>query len=107
MSGENEMRRALALFALATSFVGEALAQVPPDPIIPPHGSIIAVPEDKRGGWTSIAAGSHMEVTLDDQMRMATVLHSGTAGEADFDVSKLSRTEETLVGPGKKISMWA
>jgi hypothetical protein len=107
MSGENEMRRTLALFALATSFVGEAFAQVPPDPIIPPERSIVAVPEDKRGGWMRIAAGNHMEVTLDDQTRLVTVLHSGTPGEADFDISKLSRTDETLVGPAEKTSMWA
>ena len=98
------MHKLLAIAALVAALTGQALAQEAPGPDANTPKTII-LPEGQRGGPVAVMAGAHLEVTLDDEMRIAS-LSGGQLPEADFDASDLSSTEETLVSMGK-VGMWA
>ena len=97
------MYRLLVLAGLAVCLAGSALAQ---QTETGGASGVFLIPEEDRGEPIGLEANSHMEVTLDGLMRIATLQGGAMPAEADFDASGLSRTEETLVAMGR-MDHWA
>lgn len=101
--GDQIIHKLLVLVCLAVGLAEAALAQNADGAAV---SGVVVIPEEDRGGLIGIEVDSHMEVTLDDQMRIATLEGGPMPAEADFDASGLSRTEETFVAMGS-VNHWA